>query len=173
MSHNTKFNPASKQGFTLVELLIAVTILGGLSVMGVRLVYDGLSYRSKQRGIEESSETVRALMSKITAPIQTATTIIIPSSTQLTVNGYTSSGGTYCTSIRLNGTAVEATSAATGCNSGYIALHSSSIEINSLLFASDSGHLGVVNASISGQYKDSLGTHQFYDHTTVISRAMQ
>jgi prepilin-type N-terminal cleavage/methylation domain-containing protein len=173
MLHNTKTISPIQGGFTLVEILIAITILGGLALIGVRLIYDSLSYRSKQRGIEESSEAVRALFSKITAPIQTATTIIIPSSTQLTVNGFTSSGGTYCASIRLNGTAVEATNAASGCNTGYIALHSPSIQINSLSFASDSGHIGVVNASISGQYKDSLGTHAFYDHTTIFSRAMQ
>jgi prepilin-type N-terminal cleavage/methylation domain-containing protein len=66
-------------GFTLVELLVSVTILGLTSIIAVQSLYDSLSIRSKQQTIENSSDSFRIVVRLITNAVVEAKSVDISS----------------------------------------------------------------------------------------------
>jgi prepilin-type N-terminal cleavage/methylation domain-containing protein len=164
MSQNTK-------GFTLVELLVAIAIMSTIAVASTRLVFDAVSYRAKQYGVDESSEAVRSILSTLRQDVQSATGFPAVGST-LTVTGYKSDGTQYCTTTKLNGNYLESGKASTCGAIVFTRLHSDLVTITAFNAQKDSSHLNMLNITISGKYKDKLGEHLFTNHTALTSKAM-
>lgn len=162
-------------GFTLVELLVAIAILGGLSLVGVQLLWDTLITRSKQYSIEESSDNFRLFASTLTKSIQSAATVSIPDSSTIKITG------SPCRTLRFNflaKTIEEAQKEAIGdppvCSppdTGFIAVTKDKLTIQSVEFSPVSVlPSSTITIKIQGFYKDTQGEYLINFETTVTPR---
>jgi len=159
-------------GFSLIELLVATAILGAISVVGVQLLWDTVSARSKSYSIEEASDQLRLVTSVITEAIQSATVVKIPDASTLKITG------SPCRTIRLNitlGIIEQAIDDSSGCEpptAGFVSLSQDNISIQkfelSPVEVEDKPSL--VNISIEAVAKNNLGEHPLTFQTTVIPR---
>lgn len=160
MSQNTKNN----LGFTLIELLVAIAILGGISVLNVRLLWDTLATKTKQNSIESSSESFRFLVSTISEAIQSSQSIIITSPSLITIKG------TPCRIIRLNGTIAEQATDNTACSpSVFKPMNQPEISLQKLQFIASGTPPQAVNIIIQGNYKDNLGIGHSFNYSTKVA----
>jgi len=159
MSRITKQN-----GFTLIELIVAIGIFGALSLVSVQALWDTLTSRSKQYSIENSTSAIRPIVATLSQAIVSATYINVVSTTQIQITGLP------CRTIQLNSTTKaleQATVTGASCTpptGGFTPLTPSTVSITSLSFSPIGVQPKIVSISIVGTYKDSLGSHAFqYD----------
>lgn len=157
-------------GFSLIEILVAVAILAGLSVVGTQLLWDTLTTRAKQTSIESASDNLRLFTSTITKAIQSAKSISIPDFSTIKITG------DPCLTIRFNSgnktieQAIDSSSSCVPPSGGFKAITKSEMIIQNLEFSPAGGLPQVVTIKIDGIYKDGLGEHPVNLTTTVASR---
>lgn len=152
-----------------MEMIIAVAIFGGLSVISVQALWDTLSTRAKQYSIESATATLRPMLSILENSITAASQSSVLSATELQIVG------TTCRTIKLVGTAIvqQVSTVAPPCTaptSGtFETLTPSGYEVSSFTL-SPTGSPDLINIYIKGQYKDSLGVHPFEATTSASAR---
>lgn len=157
-------------GFTLVELLIATAILGGLAVVGVQLLWDTVTTRAKQSSLEGVQDNFRFVTSTLTRAIQDAKSIDIKSATAIEIMGEP------CRTIRWNSvdkTIEQAIDDSPSCvppTSGFVPLTKTEMSIQSLDFSPVGNLPKTVTIKIQGIYQDGLGEHPLNFQTTVAPR---
>lgn len=165
-------NIEKNQGFSLIELLVAMAIMGGISLVSVRLLYDTLSTRSKQYSIERSTDSIRPIFSTISSAIQSAQSVSVISPTQIKILGNTDSvtGTTPCFQFQHNSInkTIEQISDDSNCNTGVTKMTADNIIINQFQFSSI--NQGLITISVVGIYKDNMGEHSFNYSTSVVNR---
>lgn len=163
--------PNTKGGFSLLEVIIAVAIIAGLSIVSVQSLWDSISTRSKQYSLETSASVMRQTLSTMTQAIISSNQVSIDvSSTSIKITG------SPCRTIQLNSVAHtidQAVSAVPSCTpptSGFSAMTPSNVTINSFTLNPTGSGVTTVTLTIAGVYKDSLGSHSFQYDTTVSQR---
>jgi len=138
-------------GFTLIELIIAMAVFGALSLVSVQMLWDTLSSRSKQYSIENSASAIRPIITTLSRAISEASYIVIPDATHIEITGNPNR------TIRLNGTMLEESVDA----GAYVSLTPQNISIGTVTIAPTGVQPKNISIFISGIYKDSLGAHTF------------
>ena len=164
-------------GFSLIELLVAVAIFAGISLVGVQLLWDTLTTRSKQYAIEGSSDNVRLLVSTLTRSIQSAKNVNVLDAWTVQITG------NPCRTILLdnNEKIVEAIDANDPCSPPAAGSGSfnpvtkeeiliKNKQTNLPLFSPVGSFSKVITIEMNGIYKDSLGEHPFNFKTTITPR---
>ncbi len=163
-------------GFTLVELLVAIAIVGIISVISVQSLYDSISFRSKQYSIEDSSDNYRSLVKLITGSVLEAQSISILSSSEMEIIGEG-----ICRTIVYDGTASVRYGQATGascippdCSApdylGCAPLNGNGVLISNFSLSPIGTSPGIVTLELEGISKNSLGEHPFKYQTTITPR---
>ncbi len=62
----------TKKGFTLIELLMGIVVIGIISTIAMRMIYNMVSYRSKQFAIEDTSDSFRNFISTFSNEVRSA-----------------------------------------------------------------------------------------------------
>ena len=173
MSQSTKYSQRislNGQGFTLLELIIAIAIIGSLSVVSLQSLWDTLSSRSKQYSLENSSSALRNVINTLTEAIVTGNQVNVVSSSVIKITG------TTCRTIQYDNSTkslVQATSDVPTCTpptTGFVPLTPVNITITSFTFAPVGPFPNFVTIVITGFTQDSLGKHDFNYTTTVTPR---
>lgn len=159
-------------GFSLIEVLVAATIFGGLSILGTQLLWDTLTSRARQTSNEDASDNVRLTVSTITKAIQSAKSISVPDLVTLQITGEP------CRTVWFNSTdksieeATDATSPS--CtpppSGGGTRITKEGVVIQNLEFSPPGNSLQSVTIKVEGNYKDNFGEHPINFETTVASR---
>lgn len=157
-------------GFSLIELLVATAILGSISIVGVQLLWDTLSTRSKQYSIEGSSDNFRLVITNVTKAIQSAKSVSIPNSSTIEITG------TPCRTIKLNADnqaieqAIDDSPSCMPPDSGFLPITKEEIDVQTIDFSPIGDLVEVVTIKFEGTYKDSLGEHPIYFNTSAAPR---
>jgi prepilin-type N-terminal cleavage/methylation domain-containing protein len=157
-------------GFTLVELLVATAILGGIAAVSVQLLYNTVITRSSQYAIEDSVETIRGVTGLISSSIKSASSINIPNSTTIEIIGQP------CRTIRLNTStsqleqALDNLASCTPPSTGFYSITSDQLEITSFDLSPVTNLPEVVNISIEGIHHGRLSDHPVSFKTSVVPR---
>lgn len=168
-------------GFTLVELLVAIVIFAGVSMVGVQLLWDTLSTRSKQTSIESSSDNFRLFVSTLTKAVQSARSVKVDPAdlSKIEITAKIDVTGEPCRTIKLNTTdqtIVQATdNTLPFCqppddSASFSPLTKPEIKIQQLEFSSPGNSVQVVTIKIKGVYEDNLGDHPLDFQTTIMPR---
>lgn len=176
MSPNIKKNQwlalRDSKGFTLIELLMATAIMGAVSFVGVQLLYDTLSTRSRQYSIENSVGSIRPIISTISSAIQSAQSVMVVGSTQIKIVGNTdpTTGAIPCLQFQYNAAdkTIEQISDESDCTDPATRITPESIEITKFQFSPTPSSIITIN--IAGLYKDNLGERPFNYSTSVVNR---
>ena len=155
-------------GFTLVELLIAIFVIGIMSLATIRIVFNTVNYRSKQFAIEDTSDSFRDFITNFSMAVRNSNLIRIGSGGEdIEIRG------DNCISYRYNNseyTIERSQNLISPCNSGYVRIIQDSIKIDSFSLSPVGSALSVVNVEIQGRYKDSMGERLFTYKTSVTKR---
>lgn len=152
-----------------MEMIIAVAIFGGLSIISVQALWDTLSTRAKQYSIESSTSTLRPILSVLENSITAASQVNVVSATELRIVGAT------CRTIKLVGSAIvqQVSSVSPPCTAPTSGTFETLTPPNyqvSAFTLSPIGSPDLINIYIKGQYADSLGIHPFEAVTSASSR---
>ena len=157
-------------GFTLVELLVAIGIIGIISVISTQLLWNTVTTRAKQESIEVSSENFRTFIKYLTNSIQEAGSINIPNSSTIEIKGK------ICRTIHLKADKIEeAQSFAANClppdtSASYLRVTPVGVELDTYTFSPTGLNPDSVTITIIGIYRDSLGEHPINFVTSVTPR---
>ncbi len=159
------------KAFTLIELLIAVGIIGIISVVTVNLLFTTVLNRSRQNSIQYGSEDARNFMELISTNVRESTSPVQVNPTLLKTYG------TTCRNFRLNTSnfAFEIAEDASGsCNPS---LYNRLSDENTTIYAPGGTIPNIfslngseVSIQISGNHKDPFGKHEFSYNTVVTQR---
>lgn len=162
-----------KQGFTLVELLVSVAILGAISLVTVQMLWDTLTVRSKQVSIENSSDNFRLLISTLSRSVQSAQQVSVPNSSTLEIKG------SPCRTIRLtgDGSIEEAVDSSVGCvppSSSFRKITKEGITITKFELLPEGSNLKSVTVAIQASFKDPLlpEPDEYSFQTTMVPRSV-
>ena len=170
MYHAIKYKKQHKPGFTLVELLVAIAIIGIISIVGVRILYDVVSIRAKQQTIEDSSDSFRVLARLITKSVMESQSVSVPNSHELRIIGED-----HCQTIRydpVTGSILHSkiTNPCTPPDAGLIKLTSDDLVITNCNLSPTGVSVKVLSLELQGYYKNSLSNHPLVYKTTISSR---
>ncbi len=163
MLRNTK-----NVGFTLVELLIGIFVIGVMSLASVRIVFNMVNYRSKQFAIEDTSDSFRDFISNFSMAVR--------NSNAITIGGGGDNieiRGEDCISYRYNiseYTIERSQSLVSPCSGSYNRVIQDNIKISSFSLSPVGSALSLVNMDIQGVYKDSTSERPFAFKTTIAKR---
>lgn len=153
-------------GFTLLDLLISVGILGGIGIIIVGSLYTILITRSKQQSIEATAASSRALLTTLTNAIVEADQVTVPAADTIQIKG------APCRSIRKNGLQLEqALDISVPCvapTSGWTIFTPVNITVSSFVVSKVGKSIQI---QMSGNYKDAFGTHDFDYQTSATPRS--
>lgn len=160
----------NKNGFTLVELLVAVAILGIISTISVQMLYDGVTLRAKQYSLETSSESIRTFVKQISTSIIGSKNISISADhSKIYITGEE-----VCETYAFADQTIKYSNmtgdTCTPPESVVPYLLNEEITISDLSFFSEGDPPRVVNIYLEGVYKDSLGDHPIKYMTSVTPR---
>ena len=164
MLHNIK----NVRGFTLVELLVAVAIVGIISIISVQSLYDAVSIRSKQYSIEDTSDNFRSMIKLITKEVMGGKNISIINSGEIKIKGDVSC--VTITYVSGSGSVLYSRSTDTLCIPPTLNISGRNIQISDFSLSPVSDLPRVVSLYIKGVYKNSLGDHPFEYQTTITPR---
>ena len=160
-------------GFTLIELLVAIAAVGVLATVSVNLLYSTVLSRSRQNSIATSSNDIRGFISGLTKDIKEANLVDVKSATEIRFEVLDD----LCKAYYLDDKSIKlAVNEISGCappdpDPGTDkSVTSPSTEVAVLEFSPVSSDPESVNVKISGQSKDSFGTHDFSFETAVVPR---
>ncbi|MGD8744389.1 MAG: prepilin-type N-terminal cleavage/methylation domain-containing protein [Candidatus Woesebacteria bacterium] len=167
------------KGVTLVELLVAVAILGIVSVISVQGLWDIVTSRNKQYQLENSSDLFRSFLSSVSRDLVESSEVKVISTSDLRVKGAKS-----CRVIRHNSTdnsIEEFVDTTDGCEldcvddpvclsskGGFRKVSNESYDITKLEFSPVVDFPDSIGISIEGTFEDNLGSHNI-DYTTSVS----
>ena len=169
MYHVTKIiknKKLSRNGFTLVELLVAIAIIGSISMVGVKMLYDIVSINAKQQTIEDSSDNFRMVARMITKAVVEAQSIKVPGPNQIEL-----SKEGVCQSFQYNPDNLAILHSAScpfdAGNSSQIT--TSELKINNFSISSEE-NFKVITVEMEGIFKNALGDHPVSYKTTITPR---
>lgn len=167
---NQQGRAVGAQGFTLIELLVAMVIFSALSLVSVQILWNTVTTRSKQYSIENSAAAIRPIEATLTQSILSASGVNVASVTQIQITG------SVCRTIQWNATnksLEEATDTSASCvppTTGFTPLTVTPVSITVFTISPTGTSPKVVTFSITGLYKDSLGSHAFQYNFSVAPR---
>jgi len=170
MSALTKKN----NGFTLIELMVATVIMAAVSLVSVQMLWSTVLVRSKQQSIEDSSDDIRQILSKISKNIVSAKKIISVTDYNMQIVD----NSDYCHKIYLQSSVIiESNYSDSGCvNIISPTLNLTSVKITNVsenppvpLFKKESGN-NLITITIVGKIKDNLGEHTISAATSAVPR---
>lgn len=159
-----------KKGFTLLELLVATTILSVISVVTTNILFETITTRSKQYSINSSNNEVRDFINEISKSIQEAYNIDIPNSNLILISGK------ECTAYKHNlvNSSIElATDTSSNCTpptSGFVQVSSTNFKVDNLTFSPISNQTRSISLNLKGIYKIANQSHDVNFSTTVFNR---
>src|SRR4030042_2122809 len=171
-------------GFTLVELLVSIGIIGIISVISTQTLWNSITTRSKQDSIEVSSENFRTFTKNLTNYIQESNSVDISSDSKIIklVKKGTDTEVDVCRTIRYNSTKKSIEEAAV-IGVGCIPTEDSSLfhivtedegrlEVDTFTLSPTGLQPNTVTVTIIGQYLDLLGEppHPISFVTTITPR---
>ncbi len=155
-----------QQCFTLIELLIAVAIVGVISVASVNLLFTTVLNRARQNSIQYASSDARNLIEIISKSIKQSTNVEA-SGSQLKITA------TTCRTLHLEGNSVlMATISTPSCvppsaSSGDLKMTDVDTIITSFVVAKIGDSISLL---IAGNHKDAFGKHDFSYDTVITKR---
>lgn len=162
-------NKNANAGFTLIELLVATVIIGVLSIVSTRLLFDAVTIESKQSTIDTSSDSGYFILEQIARNIRYAKNVNITSNSEIKLT-YPSD----CINYRFNATnniIEKATDSNPPCNpSGYTAILPDEFFISNLNFSPIGMSPENVSIKVEGEVRDSLGIHPVIYETNIVPR---
>ena len=174
MYHVIKKDKTRKQkGFTLVELLIAIAIIGTISVISVQLLYDIVSIRAKQQTIEDSSDSFRIVSRLISKSIMEARYISIQDTGTSVQIIQDESCQTISYNLENSSIRYKSTDSTSCANIASLTaddnITSNDLIITKFLLSQLDEKARVILFEMEGYYKNSLGNHPI-NYTTTITR---
>ena len=163
MSQNTK-----NKAFTLIELLVGIVVIGIISLVAMRIIFNMVNYRAKQFAIEDTSDSFRDFISNFTTNVRNASAVTIDGSGSII-----EIVGDNCVSYRLNSsvqTIEKSQASASPCNGSYNRILQDNIKINAFSLSPVGVGVSVVNIDIQGSYVDSTEERPFTYTTSVAKR---
>jgi prepilin-type N-terminal cleavage/methylation domain-containing protein len=162
-------NQRQSAGFTLIELLIGMALVAALSAATINLLYDVTTTRSKQYSLENSSDHLRLILNDITRSIQSGRLIDIDTAS-LKITGSPCTTYTYDADAASLSRTTDPTAGCTPPETGLDILHPDELKITSFVVTPLGNSPAVVNLSIEGEYRNSLGQHPLIYQTTITPR---
>jgi prepilin-type N-terminal cleavage/methylation domain-containing protein len=162
----------TKKGFTLIELLVGIVVIGIISTVATRMIYNMVSYRSKQFAIEDTSDSFRNFILTFSNEVRGSRSINIISANKVEID----LGDGNCVAYRYQGdpdyTIEMSTDSLSSCTSdpSFSSILQGSIDVGSIAFSPVGNGAVLVQIDISGKYKDSTGDRPFTFKTTVSKR---
>lgn len=170
-NHHIKNN---QRGFTLIELMIAIAVMGVISIIAVRGLYDVVLMRAKQQTVEDTADSFRTITRTITKAVIESQNVYVPNNSEIRITGEKA-----CQTYKFDASQKAilfyeifpgpctppdpATSAAAN-------ITGNDIEITSLIFSPVNSASNVIVMQIEGVYKNSLGDHPIKYETTMTPR---
>lgn len=163
-------NKKQFSGFTLVELLVSVAILGLIAVISVQSLYDSLSIRSKQQMIEESSDSVRLMIRLITTAVVQGKKVEVSSDgKQIKIVGEL-----FCTTIKPDESEKAILLSTVPCDpptaDNFENISGDNVEISTFIASPTGTDVDIVNLTIEGKSFDSMGEHKVKYQTSITPR---
>jgi prepilin-type N-terminal cleavage/methylation domain-containing protein len=158
------------QEVKLIELLVAIGIIGIISVISTQLLWNTVTTRAKQESIEVSSENFRSFIKYLTNSIQEAKSINISNSSTIEIKG------TVCRTIHLDAHKIkEAQNTAANCTppvplASDLPITPVGVDITTFTFSPTGLQPNNVTITIIGKYIDSMGEHPINFVTSVTPR---
>jgi prepilin-type N-terminal cleavage/methylation domain-containing protein len=155
------------KGFTLVELLIALGIIAGLSVAATALLWDMITVQSRQAAATTGNHQAQLLVHTLSKHVQAARTVSVPNAHTLELRG------TDCITYRYIPINQHLERATFVCGSSPVfeTIHPASMKITTFALSPVMPQTSLVNLTLSGQVEDTVTTHPFSIHTTVTKRS--
>jgi prepilin-type N-terminal cleavage/methylation domain-containing protein len=153
-------------GFTLIELLIALVVMGGITVTASKILFNMVSYRSKQFAIEDTSSSFRDFITNFSREVKGGSVVIVDDkNVEIAYDG-------NCIAYQISSgdkSIAKSVTPGSACTSGFSVILQDNIIVDDV-YSKFSGSSDIVSMEISGQYKDSLTETPFRFRTSVKPR---
>ncbi|MDP3998941.1 MAG: prepilin-type N-terminal cleavage/methylation domain-containing protein [bacterium] len=160
----------NSQGFSLIEVLVAIAILAGLSFVSTQLLWDTVTTRSKQVSIEGSSDNLRFFTQTLTKSIQSAKSVSIPDTSTIKVTAQPCRTLRFNSSLQTIEQAVDDSASCVPPTAGFQTLTKDQITVTFFEVSPVGDFPQAVTIKLQGTFKDGLGEHPIDFITTVSPR---